>query len=107
MEHDSCTLGEPLAFTENKLAGDNLSLQNALKILSSCNGSFLKDELAISRKPSKSPQTIMKELVSPLLGSKGMSSQLLEQLPARFVFSDENIYCCDDYGCLLKFHSDV
>ncbi|PAN14153.1 hypothetical protein PAHAL_2G388000 [Panicum hallii] len=84
MEHDSCTLGEPLAFTENKLAGDNLSLQNALKILSSCNGSFLKDELAISRKPSKSPQTIMKELVSPLLGSKGMSSQLLEQLPARW-----------------------
>ncbi|RLM85219.1 tRNA wybutosine-synthesizing protein 2/3/4 isoform X2 [Panicum miliaceum] len=84
MEHDSCTLGEPLTFTENKLAGDNLSLQNALKILSSCNGSFLKDELAISRKPSKSPQTIMKELVSPLLGTKGMSSQLLEQLPARW-----------------------
>jgi len=85
MEHDdSCTLGEPLAFSENKLAGDNLSLQNALKILSSCNGSFLKDELAISRKPSKSPQTIMIEFVSSLLESKGMSYQLLEQLPARW-----------------------
>lgn len=107
MEHDdSCTIGESLAFTENKLAGDSLSLQNALKTLSYCNGIFLKDEQAISRKPSKSPQTIMKELVSSLLETKGMPSQLLEQLPARFVFSDKNI-CCYDYGCLLKFHSDV
>jgi tRNA wybutosine-synthesizing protein 3 len=45
----------------------------------------MKDELAISRKPSKSPQTIMKELVSSLLESKGMPPQLLEQLPARYV----------------------
>lgn len=86
MTHDdSCTFGESLVFTEKKLVGDNLSLQDALKILSSCNGSFMKDELAISRKPSKSPQTIMKELVSSLLESKGMPPQLLEQLPARYV----------------------
>uniref|UniRef100_A0A0Q3R7D4 tRNA wybutosine-synthesizing protein 2/3/4 n=1 Tax=Setaria italica TaxID=4555 RepID=A0A0Q3R7D4_SETIT len=84
MEHKSCNLDETLAFTEKKLAGDNVSLQNALKFLSSCNGSFLKDELAISRKPSKSPQNIMKELVSSLLETKGMPSQLLEQLPARW-----------------------
>ncbi|CAL5062533.1 unnamed protein product [Urochloa decumbens] len=85
MEHDDpCALGESLAFTEKKLAGDNLSLLNALKMLSSCNGSFLKDELAISRKPSKSPQTIMKELVSSLLETKGMPSRLLEQLPTRW-----------------------
>ncbi|KAF8700374.1 hypothetical protein HU200_034309 [Digitaria exilis] len=85
MEHDdSYTPGESLAFTENKLARDGLSLQNALETLSSCNGIFLKDELAISRKPSKSPQTIMKELVSSLLETKGMPSQLLEQLPTRW-----------------------
>jgi tRNA wybutosine-synthesizing protein 3 len=89
LEHNSCTLDEMLSFTEKKLAGDNVSLKNALNFLSSCNGSFLKDELAISRKPSKSPQNIMKELVSSLLETKGMPSQLLEQLPARFVLSDE------------------
>ncbi|CAN6205519.1 unnamed protein product [Urochloa humidicola] len=85
MEHDdSCALSESLAFTEKKLAEDNLSLLNALKMLSSCNGSFLKDELAISQKPSKSPQTVMKELVSSLLETKGMPSWLLEQLPTRW-----------------------
>jgi hypothetical protein len=31
----------------------------------------------------------MKELVSSLLEKKGLSPQLLEQLPARFVFTDE------------------
>ncbi|CAN6218978.1 unnamed protein product [Urochloa humidicola] len=85
VEHDdSCAFGESLGFTEKKLAGDNLSLLNALKMLSSCNGSFLKDELAISRKPSKAPQTVMKELVSSLLESKGMPPRLLEQLPTRW-----------------------
>ncbi|ONM57722.1 tRNA wybutosine-synthesizing protein 2/3/4 [Zea mays] len=81
---DSCTFGESLVFSEKKLVGDNLSLQDALIFFSSCNGSVMKDELAISRKPSKSPQTIMKELVSSLLESKGMPSQLLQQLPARW-----------------------
>ncbi|WVZ66070.1 hypothetical protein U9M48_015345 [Paspalum notatum var. saurae] len=84
VHNDSCTFGESLAFTENKLVGDNLSLQDALKILSSCNCSFLKDELAISRKLYKSPQTIMKELVSSLLETRGIPPRLLDQLPARW-----------------------
>ncbi|XP_062189340.1 tRNA wybutosine-synthesizing protein 2/3/4 isoform X2 [Phragmites australis] len=86
MTHDdSCAFGEPLAFlTEKKLVGDNLSPQKALEVLSSCHGSFLKDELAVSHKPLKSPQNIMKELVSSLLERKGMPPQLLEQLPTRW-----------------------
>ncbi|KAL6656615.1 hypothetical protein ACP70R_004395 [Stipagrostis hirtigluma subsp. patula] len=86
MGHDdsSCTFEEPLALSKKKLRGDDLSLEKALKILSYCHGSFLKDELVISRKPSKSPQIIMKELVSPLLERKGMPPQLLEQLPSRW-----------------------
>ncbi|KAK3127155.1 hypothetical protein QOZ80_7AG0569120 [Eleusine coracana subsp. coracana] len=84
MAHNDLSFGESLVFTEKKLVGDNLSLQKALEILLSFHGSFLKDELAISRKPSKSPQVIMKELVSLLLEKKGMPPQLLEQLPARW-----------------------
>lgn len=84
VQNDSCTSGESLAFTEKKLVGENLSPQNALKFLSSYNGSFLKDEIAITRKPSKSPQTIMKEFVSSLLESRGMPPRLLKQLPARW-----------------------
>jgi tRNA wybutosine-synthesizing protein 3 len=90
MTHDDlCAFGESLVFTLKKLVADNLSLQKALEILLSLHGSILKDELAISRKPSKSPQVIMKELVSSLLEKKGLSPQLLGQLPARFVFTDE------------------
>ncbi|GJN32451.1 hypothetical protein PR202_gb20963 [Eleusine coracana subsp. coracana] len=84
MAHNDLSFGESLVFTEKNLVGDNLSLQKALEILLSFHGSFLKDELAISRKPSKSPQVIMKELVSLLLEKKGMPPQLLEQLPTRW-----------------------
>uniref|UniRef100_A0A0E0I1D3 tRNA wybutosine-synthesizing protein 2/3/4 n=1 Tax=Oryza nivara TaxID=4536 RepID=A0A0E0I1D3_ORYNI len=59
-------------------------VRKALEILLLCRGSILKDELAISRKASKTPQTIMRELVSVLLDKKGLPSQLLEQLPTRW-----------------------
>uniref|UniRef100_A0A0E0I1D5 tRNA wybutosine-synthesizing protein 2/3/4 n=1 Tax=Oryza nivara TaxID=4536 RepID=A0A0E0I1D5_ORYNI len=81
---DSCVFEELLPFSENKLFGASISLQKALEILLLCRGSILKDELAISRKASKTPQTIMRELVSVLLDKKGLPSQLLEQLPTRW-----------------------
>lgn len=84
LDDDSCISEELLACPEKKLVRASISLHKALEILLLCHGSFLKDELALSRKASKSPQTIMRELVSSLLDRKGMSSQLLEQLPARW-----------------------
>nr|Q8H4D4.1 RecName: Full=tRNA wybutosine-synthesizing protein 2/3/4; Includes: RecName: Full=tRNA wybutosine-synthesizing protein 3 homolog; Short=tRNA-yW-synthesizing protein 3; AltName: Full=tRNA(Phe) 7-((3-amino-3-carboxypropyl)-4-demethylwyosine(37)-N(4))-methyltransferase; Includes: RecName: Full=tRNA wybutosine-synthesizing protein 2 homolog; Short=tRNA-yW-synthesizing protein 2; AltName: Full=tRNA(Phe) (4-demethylwyosine(37)-C(7)) aminocarboxypropyltransferase [Oryza sativa Japonica Group]BAC20692. len=81
---DSCVFEELLPFSENKLFGASISLQKALEILLLCRGSILKDEVAISRKASKTPQTIMRELVSVLLDKKGLPSQLLEQLPTRW-----------------------
>ncbi|TVU38887.1 hypothetical protein EJB05_12282 [Eragrostis curvula] len=81
---DLCPFGKSSLFTEKNIVGDNPSLQKALETLFSCRGSFLKDELAVNRKPSKSPQVIMKELVSSLLENKGMLPQLLDQLPARW-----------------------
>ncbi|KAK1680165.1 hypothetical protein QYE76_041013 [Lolium multiflorum] len=84
LDDNSCISEELLGCPEKKLVGANITLHKALGILSSCHGSFLKDELALSRKASKSPQTIMRELVSLLLERKGMPSQLLEQLPTRW-----------------------
>uniref|UniRef100_A0A0E0EBY0 tRNA wybutosine-synthesizing protein 2/3/4 n=1 Tax=Oryza meridionalis TaxID=40149 RepID=A0A0E0EBY0_9ORYZ len=81
---DPCVFEELLPFSENKLVGSSISLQKALEILLLCRGSILKDELAISRKASKTPHTIMRELVSALLDKKGLPGQLLEQLPTRW-----------------------
>uniref|UniRef100_A0A0D9WZF4 tRNA wybutosine-synthesizing protein 2/3/4 n=1 Tax=Leersia perrieri TaxID=77586 RepID=A0A0D9WZF4_9ORYZ len=81
---DSCIFEELLPLSENKLVGASISFQKALDILLLCRGSFLKDELAISRKASKTPQAIMRELVSALLDRKGLPCQLLEQLPTRW-----------------------
>jgi tRNA wybutosine-synthesizing protein 3 len=88
LDDNSCISEGLLGCPENNLVSANITLHKALEILSSCHGSFLKDELAISRKASKSPQTIMRELVSLLLERKGMPSQLLEQLPTRSVLTD-------------------
>uniref|UniRef100_A0ACD5UZW0 Uncharacterized protein n=1 Tax=Avena sativa TaxID=4498 RepID=A0ACD5UZW0_AVESA len=84
LDDNSCISEGILGCPEKKLVGANITLRKALEILSSCYGSFSKDELALSRKASKSPQTIMRELVSLLLERKGMPSQLLEQLPTRW-----------------------
>uniref|UniRef100_J3MLB2 tRNA wybutosine-synthesizing protein 2/3/4 n=1 Tax=Oryza brachyantha TaxID=4533 RepID=J3MLB2_ORYBR len=81
---DSCIFEEQLALSERKLVGANISLEKALEILVLCHGSILKDELAISRKASKTPQVIMRELVSSLLDRKGLPFELLEQLPTRW-----------------------
>ncbi|KAF0908774.1 hypothetical protein E2562_028589 [Oryza meyeriana var. granulata] len=78
---DSCIFE---LLSESKLVGASISLQKALEILLLCHGSFLKDELAISHKASKTPQAIMRELVSALLDRKGLPCQLLEQLPTRW-----------------------
>ncbi|CAM0906040.1 unnamed protein product [Alopecurus aequalis] len=84
LDDNSCASEGLLGYPGKKFAVDNISLNKALEILSSCHGSFLKDELVLSRKASKSPQTIMRERVSSLLERKGMCSQLLEQLPTRW-----------------------
>ncbi|KAF7008271.1 hypothetical protein CFC21_023064 [Triticum aestivum] len=84
LDDDSCISKGLLGCPEKKLTGASIALHEALEILSSFHGSFLKDELALSRKAYKSPQIIMRELISSLLERKGMPSRLLEQLPTRW-----------------------
>ncbi|KAG8080376.1 hypothetical protein GUJ93_ZPchr0007g3241 [Zizania palustris] len=89
---DSSIFEELLPFSENKLVEASISLHKALEILLSYRGSFLKDEQALSRKTSKTPQIIMRELVSALLERKGLPYRLLEQLPTRWeTLGDVNV----------------
>lgn len=84
LDDDSCISEGVSECPEKKVLNASTSLHKALEILSSCHGSLLKDELALGRKAFKSPQTIMRELVSSLLEREGMPSQLLQQLPTRW-----------------------
>ncbi|KAG9454033.1 hypothetical protein H6P81_006937 [Aristolochia fimbriata] len=60
------------------------SISEASDILFACEGSVLIDDLTCIKRPPKSPYKILKETVSSLLEYKGLSQQLLEQLPTRW-----------------------
>ncbi|XP_072956456.1 tRNA wybutosine-synthesizing protein 2/3/4 [Typha angustifolia] len=69
---------------EKEIAVEDVPCCTALKILLSCGGSLLNDDLCCKKKPSKSPRIMMRESISLLLKTKGMPLQLLEQLPTRW-----------------------
>ncbi|KAJ0983058.1 hypothetical protein J5N97_011313 [Dioscorea zingiberensis] len=68
----------------NGIAVDEVSQPDALSFLLSSGCSLLDDSAVCDRKILKSPQKIMRDLVSSLLREKGMPPQLLEQLPTRW-----------------------
>ncbi|XP_073014133.1 tRNA wybutosine-synthesizing protein 2/3/4 isoform X4 [Typha latifolia] len=69
---------------EKEIAVEDVPCCTALKILLSCGGSLLNDDLCCKKNPSKSPRIMMRESISLLLKTKGMPLQLLEQLPTRW-----------------------
>ncbi|XP_058094324.1 tRNA wybutosine-synthesizing protein 2/3/4 isoform X2 [Magnolia sinica] len=63
---------------------NEVSLTMALSLLSVCGGSILYDDVACVRKAPNAPQKVLKEAVCSLIKRKGLSLQLLEQLPTRW-----------------------
>ncbi|OMO76800.1 tRNA transferase Trm5/Tyw2 [Corchorus capsularis] len=63
---------------------NEVSSSEALDILKECGATKLSDEAVEARKASKSPLKVMTEAVSSLIRHKGLSVELLEQLPNRW-----------------------
>ncbi|XP_074579781.1 tRNA wybutosine-synthesizing protein 2/3/4 [Curcuma longa] len=68
----------------NDLSINEISVSKALNVLLACGVSLVTDDVPCNKKLGKSPQKMMKELVCSLLTQKGMSLQLLQQLPTRW-----------------------
>ncbi|RVW46013.1 tRNA wybutosine-synthesizing protein 2/3/4 [Vitis vinifera] len=58
---------------------------STLRLLKECGATKLADEVVEVRRTPSSPLKIMSEAVASLIKHRGLSSQLLEQLPTRFV----------------------
>ncbi|XP_042377401.1 tRNA wybutosine-synthesizing protein 2/3/4-like isoform X2 [Zingiber officinale] len=68
----------------NDLSVNEITVSKALNVLLACGISLVTDDVPCNKKLRKSPQKMMKELVRSLLTQKGMSLQLLHQLPTRW-----------------------
>ena len=64
---------------------NNISSLTALRLLKECGATKVADEVVEVRKTPCSPLKRMSETVASLIKHRGLSSQLLEQLPTRFV----------------------
>lgn len=64
---------------------NNISSLTALHLLKECGATKLEDEVVEVRKTYCSPLKRMSEAVASLIKHRGLSSELLEQLPTRFV----------------------
>lgn len=62
---------------------DIVSCSTSLNILKGCGATLVKDEVVEFKKATSSPLKVMTEAVSSLIESRGLSGQLLEQLPTR------------------------
>lgn len=65
---------------------NEISSSKALDILKECGATKLADEVVVVRRAAKSPLKVMNEVVGSLIKDKGLPAELLEELPARFVF---------------------
>ncbi|KAF2304683.1 hypothetical protein GH714_037467 [Hevea brasiliensis] len=70
--------------TEEGFLLNEVSCSTAMFLLKECGATVLADEVAEVRRTVKSPLQIMKEAVASLIKCKGISSELLEQLPTRW-----------------------
>ncbi|XP_010655400.1 tRNA wybutosine-synthesizing protein 2/3/4 isoform X2 [Vitis vinifera] len=63
---------------------NDISFVTALRLLKECGATKLADEVVEVRRTPSSPLKIMSEAVASLIKHRGLSSQLLEQLPTRW-----------------------
>ncbi|XP_015574248.1 tRNA wybutosine-synthesizing protein 2/3/4 isoform X1 [Ricinus communis] len=74
---------------QNKNRGEmvllnEVSCSTTLNLLKHYGATLLADEIVEARRTSKSPLQLMKEAVASLIKHKGLSTELLEQLPTRW-----------------------
>ena len=72
-------------FTGKGLLLNEISSLEALNILKECGATKLVDEVVEVKRAAKSPLKVMGEAVASLIKNRGLSEQLLEELPTRFV----------------------
>lgn len=81
--HNDLRVLEP--FTGKVLVIDEISCLEALNLLGKFGARKSVDEAVEVKRTAKSPLKVMSEAVASLIKHKGLSEQLLEELPTRFV----------------------
>lgn len=71
-------------FTGKGLLLNEVSCLEALNLLKECGATKLVDEVVEVKKAAKSPLKVMSEAVASLIKNRGLSEQLLEELPSRW-----------------------
>ncbi|KDP20748.1 hypothetical protein JCGZ_21219 [Jatropha curcas] len=82
-QHGDAVAGQNFIPREGVLL-DEFSCSTALNLLKEFDAVILVDEAAEVRKTAKSPLQMMKEVVASLIKCKGLSEELLDQLPTRW-----------------------
>ncbi|XP_050211218.1 tRNA wybutosine-synthesizing protein 2/3/4 isoform X2 [Mercurialis annua] len=85
MEHQHGDIAEGvIRNTGEKVLVNEVSCLTALDLVKNYGATLLVDEVVEARRTSQSPFMAMKEAVALLLKHKGLSTELLEQLPTRW-----------------------